>query len=217
MMIRMVLAMAAAATSTGVAAQTQYSADVAALDAYQAAKITAPGKTYFIADEGKCLAATPACRTKAYVVAGDVILINDRRGAFVAASFVNARGRLTSGWLPANAVAVTPRNAAATWLGHWRRDSADITIDRGAKPGTLKLGGNATWGEHDPVRRANGAVNFGEFGGEVKPASDHVSYAGQDAGDECKVTLRLIGTYIVAADNLQCGGLNVTFSGIYRR
>ena len=217
MMIRLVLAMVAAATATGVAAQTQYSADVAALDTYQAAKVTAPGKTYFITDGGKCPAASLTCRTKAYVVAGDVILINDRRGAFVAASFVSARGRLTSGWLPANSVTVTPRNAAATWAGHWRRDSADITIDRGTKPGALKLSGNATWGEHDPARRANGAVNYGGFDGEAAPVGDHVTYAGQDAGDDCKVTLRLIGTYIVAADNLQCGGLNVTFSGIYRR
>lgn len=216
-MIRMLLAMAAATISTGVAAQTQYSADVAALDTYQAARVIAPGRTYFISDGDNCPAATPACWTKAYVVAGDAILINERRGAFVAASFVSARGRLTSGWLPANAVTVTSRNAAATWAGHWRRDSADITIDRGTKPGALKLSGNATWGEHDPVRRANGAVNYGGFDGEAAPAGDHVSYAGQDAGDECKVTLRLIGTYIVAADNWQCGGLNVTFSGIYRQ
>lgn len=217
MMFRLMIATAAVMAPMCLSAQTYYSGDVALLDKYSAAKVIAPGKTYFVADSDKCPAATAACRTKAYVVAGDEILINDRRGDYITASFVNARGRLTSGWLPAQAVSATPRGAAADWLGGWRRDEAEITIDRATQPGWLKFSGNATWGTHDPARRAKGAINYGGFGGEAAPDGDRVTYTGQDAGDECKVTLRLLGSYMIAADNLQCGGLNVTFSGIYRR
>ena len=40
-----------------------------------------------------------------------------------------------------------------------------------------------------------------------------------EAGDDldCRARMRLIGPYLLVADNGQCGGLNVSFSGAYRR
>ena len=38
-----------------------------------------------------------------------------------------------------------------------------------------------------------------------------------DADDICKMTLRLVGEYLIADDNGECGGMNVTFDGVYRR
>ncbi|MCA1633634.1 MAG: hypothetical protein LC802_07935 [Acidobacteria bacterium] len=35
--------------------------------------------------------------------------------------------------------------------------------------------------------------------------------------DSCRVTLRLVGDYLVASDNSECGGMNVRFDGVYRR
>ena len=35
--------------------------------------------------------------------------------------------------------------------------------------------------------------------------------------DACTVTLRLLGPYLVASDNGGCGGMNVHFTGVYRR
>jgi hypothetical protein len=35
-------------------------------------------------------------------------------------------------------------------------------------------------------------------------------------GPECRVAMRLIGPYLIANDAMKCGGMNVTFSGIYR-
>ena len=39
---------------------------------------------------------------------------------------------------------------------------------------------------------------------------------GEDQYD-CKATIRLIGIYLVVADNMHCGGANVSFSGVYRK
>ncbi len=38
-----------------------------------------------------------------------------------------------------------------------------------------------------------------------------------NAGDVCRVKLWRLGSYLVAADNVRCGGMNVTFTGVYRR
>jgi hypothetical protein len=35
--------------------------------------------------------------------------------------------------------------------------------------------------------------------------------------DMCGITLRLVGDFLVADDNGDCGGVNVTFDGVYRR
>jgi hypothetical protein len=35
--------------------------------------------------------------------------------------------------------------------------------------------------------------------------------------DICKITLRLVGDFLVADDNGDCGGVNVTFDGVYRK
>jgi hypothetical protein len=34
---------------------------------------------------------------------------------------------------------------------------------------------------------------------------------------ECKVSIRKVGKYLVVADNMQCGGANVSFSGVYQK
>lgn len=32
----------------------------------------------------------------------------------------------------------------------------------------------------------------------------------------CQVALRVVGHFLFAADNQNCGGMNVTFNGLYR-
>ncbi|MEA9554629.1 hypothetical protein VC273_01405 [Xanthomonas nasturtii] len=35
--------------------------------------------------------------------------------------------------------------------------------------------------------------------------------------DDCTVRLQLLGELLIVANNLQCGGANVSFSGVYRQ
>jgi len=38
----------------------------------------------------------------------------------------------------------------------------------------------------------------------------------QGAPDDCRILLQRVGEFILGQDNGQCGGLNVTFNGVYR-
>jgi hypothetical protein len=35
--------------------------------------------------------------------------------------------------------------------------------------------------------------------------------------DDCRARLRLFGPYLAIEDNTGCGGMNVTFTGVYTR
>ena len=48
------------------------------------------------------------------------------------------------------------------------------------------------------------------------PQGNHVVFAGKDT-DDCEVKLTLLPPFLAVTDNLNCGGYNVTFTGIYRK
>ncbi len=181
-------------------------------------------RVYFVDGEAEaCPSAAPACRLKEYLVGGDTVVIEDRSGDFVCASYVNAKGRLTVGWLPASAIdapAATPLAKPGDFLGRWRSTSASIIITQG-KRDLLAIEGEATY----PT--AGGSVNLGDLAADAAPKYGEL-YFGVDAegnavppdeaGEfDCVVRLKRLGPYLVAADNLNCGGHNVTFSGIYTK
>lgn len=180
-------------------------------------------RAYFVDGEAEaCPSAAPACRRNDYLVGGDSVVIEDRSGDFVCASYVNAKGRLTVGWLPAAAMSMGP--AAGTkpgdFLGKWTSVSAEIRAARG-KGGLLSLEGEATY----PT--AAGSVNTGEFAADAAPKDGELYFGVTTDGDTvapdkagefgCVVRLRRLGPYLAAADNLNCGGHNVTFTGVYTK
>ena len=196
------------------------------------AKVTGDGKTFFVKsemDDKACPADTSACRRKAFLVAGNGILVSDRAGAFVCATFVNGKGVETSGWLPAAAISVDAKGAAPMpkdWLGTWKREEATITIKPDAKD-ALAIDGDATYGAEDPDRVKRGAVNMGSISAKGDPKGDGLAFAmgdddktlPVDKGDDttCKVWMRRVGPYLLVDDNNNCGGMNVTFRGTYAR
>lgn len=71
---------------------------------------------------------------------------------------------------------------------------------------------------------------MGDFSFSLKPASNNVdvslkSGAGgivpvaPDKGDmaDCAIAMIALGPYLVVEDNRNCGGANVSFTGIYQR
>ncbi|PXA84545.1 hypothetical protein DMC47_39900 [Nostoc sp. 3335mG] len=200
-------------------------------DDVQVAKVT-PGKprVYFVIDrifKAQCPAAGAACQDKTYLVPGDVVVTGKREGAFVCAGFVNTRGSTTIGWFPAAALAPLPaaERQPNDWVGHWSAPEQDITI-KAAGGGMLHVSGDATWGMGDKWRRENGAVHIGEVKGTARPVGGVIAFTEGDdktlpytAGDEDACSIRMVrrGPYLLARDNNQCGGLNVSFTGFYRR
>jgi hypothetical protein len=88
----------------------------------------------------------------------------------------------------------------------------------------VSVEGEATWGAGDKGRVSRGAVNMGQFDGRAEPRDGIVLIAEKGvasfeaAGDtECAVRMRRLGPYLLVEDNRMCGGLNVTFRGLYVR
>ena len=82
------------------------------------------------------------------------------------------------------------------------------------KSGRVRVAGDATW-VADPKK---GNVNVGEVDGVFDLKSNKVVYGGSDADDPCRFTITIgAGSLAVTEDNLQCGGLNVSFDGTYRK
>lgn len=182
-------------------------------------------------------------RGRAYVVAGDPLVVKARDGKFALVEFVNAKGRGQSGYvLAARLEPVPARNAPpAAWVGNWSRVEASITIAASRQAGRLLAAGEATWGMFDPERVRRGGVNIGSFDAIFAPRDGQAAFGtgGEDeAGgtrfrslggqmltvfsyegseDRCRIRLRLLGPYLLADDNNQCGGMNVSFDGTYRR
>lgn len=172
-----------------------------------------------------CPNASEACRDRPFLMAGDVVLTSGKQGDFVCATFVNARAIETIGWLPAAALEAVPAAPVplAQWHGAWRRIEAQIRI-KPAAGGALNIEGTAALGSHDPDRVARGTVRIGEISAKTKPAGDTVFFSDEPAPsfekvpeNVCAVRMRRIAQYLVVEDNKSCGGMNVTFSGIYVR
>jgi len=167
------------------------------------------------------------CRLKAFLVPGDEVLAIGRDGPYVCATFKSPEGVETSGWLPRAALTtVAPKPISAqAWDGKWRRDGeAEIVLK--SHGDEVEVSGQATWGSGDPERARKGAVNTGELEGSGKPRDqvlavgynpDRSGFPPSQVAPDCAARLRLFGRYLAVEDNGACGGLNVSFSGIYVR
>ncbi len=172
-------------------------------------------RVHFSGDEEGCPGASAKCRLKAYLVPGNEVLTSRAFGDWVCAWFQPARGSETVGWLPADRLSVSgpaARPPLASWLGAWGFYDHTLRLSRGRTAGALRVAGNATWVGVNP-----GNVHVGEVSGEAAPAGNVLTVGDGDGEYDCRLTLRLVGPYLVAADNRQCGGVNVTFDGVYRR
>ena len=195
--------------------------------------VVAPGRVHFVKGGGGCPATGPACADRAYVLTGDEVVAMSTDGDWVNAVFTGGAPhfRSTSGWLPRAALAESGGAAGrpADWAGMWESgDQQQITI----KPlpnHRAEVVGTATWGGDDPGRVARGGVNIGYFDTTIAlrgavvtftPSWDDGHPAVMDPPPDvkdCVLRLRQLGSYLVADDNGACGGMNVTFTGVYRR
>ena len=199
------------------------------------AKVTASPRVNFVKspydDDFKadsCPAATAACRKRAYLVAGDLVLVGRTRGEFTCVSYEapkksnesDKRSVSTRGWLPGAALApVAPAAAPARsdWLGSWNKPHAGIEIKPGGLGGRLQIDGIAVFPTaHD--------FHNGVIDAQVMPDRDSISFLDDgwmpfetkcDSG--CRVRMRRIGDLLLVEDNGDCGGAGVTFTGLYRR
>lgn len=171
------------------------------------AAVTGPGKAFF----SNCPAA--GCSVQSYLLPGDTVVTGEERPGWVCALFPNQRGG-TFGWLPAGRLKPLPLDAdppLAVWMGKWQMHK-DANIEIKTAAGRLSVHGMAFWigspeNVHDGELSGTGTPKHGIL--ELRePKADQYS---------CAATLQLIGPYLMVEDNGMCGGMNVSFTGLYRR
>lgn len=216
------------------------------LDKLSLHRVTAPGRTHFRLDnEAGKPCDTAGCRLKAYLIRGDEVVVSHQQGGFACVWFkppprrvqrgkreidpIKFDGPATMGWLPVAAlepVAVSAVSPTAAWDGEWVGEAQILDITpKGER--RLAIKGMALFA-FDAERLAMGAVHDGQIDGLYFRDGDFAEGAEdfmtaemrRPTGDEeqgCVLRLRRLGRYVVVDDNLRCGGLNVTFSGLYHR
>jgi hypothetical protein len=113
------------------------------------------------------------------------------------------------GWLPADRVQIIQAERPLNWWrGTWRSTAARIKIT--IEDNRLSAEGHAIWqGQSSP--------HFGEFSAEAIPDAGGILFKEGDDADVCQVKLVAMGNAMVAEDNNNCGGFNVSFTGFYTR
>lgn len=51
----------------------------------------------------------------------------------------------------------------------------------------------------------------------TKPSAGKMNFGDGTDEHDCQVEMQLVGKYLVVADNLHCGGANVSFSDVYQK
>jgi hypothetical protein len=183
-----------------------------------------------------CPAPIARCTRKAFVVPGDPVIVTAISGAYACATFTSPtpKAAVTVGWLPRAALGEAERDATARrpaeWAGTWRSGPEQEIHIQSGDGARIVITGDATFGGSDPERVRRGAVNVGEIAGTVTVQNGTAAFAigedgathafdikGSEGADLCRVRLWRLGHYLIAADNMMCGGMNVTFTGVYRR
>jgi hypothetical protein len=187
-------------------------------------------KNPILETDAACPNTSKACQEKTYLVSGDEVIIIGTKGDFICASYASSKGRVTNGWLPRSAVTVV-RNPSIIgvkdWSGEWHSDSEQfVKIEHADKTDLLSIKGDASWGSSDPERVKRGAINVGSLEGEMKPEGTTLAFGMGENGTlpydqaddvDCKVQMQRLGPYLLVKDNYKCGGMNVSFTGVYRR
>jgi hypothetical protein len=168
-----------------------------------------------------CPAATDACRKKSYLVNGDLVLTGRTKGEFTCVSYQSPTAKQRGwarGWMPTAALEPVAPLAApkqTDWIGTWSHPGGDIEIKRG-EGGKLNVSG-------EMVLAGGLSPHSGVIEADVAPIKDTIAFVDDGstpfdkADGECRVRMQRIGAWLMVEDNAGCGGVGVTFTGLYHR
>ncbi len=171
-------------------------------------------RVYFYSDNDDCPNGKN-CRLKSYLIPNDEVIVSRKFAGFACAWYQPKKGAETVGWLPLEKIEfieIVQSIGKEAWTGTWSYYDNEIKIAATGKPDIYKITGNALW------KGIGDNVHVGELDGEARLVGAVLKY-GEDDEDEyaCRVTLRIFDKFLIVSDNLNCGGVNVSFSGVYRK
>lgn len=153
----------------------------------------------------------PKCPDMSCFARGGVSGVELRREGASVCVGVPWKGKLWTmfGWIPASRWHATDSSPQplARWVGVWQNETAKITV-QSVDDRELEIKAHAVRGLYGDVEI------YGDFAITGTPVNGVLT--AKDHSDSCEVSVRLLGDYLVAADNNACGGEGVTFAGMYR-
>jgi hypothetical protein len=153
-------------------------------------------------------------RQKAYLIGGDVVFAGPPNRGFRCVYYGSSNGKIVAGFIPAeNLKAIAEDNGMSIdfLIGTWKYESNSIEIKASAA--------EKVSGDGQAYYQTAETVNEGSFSAQAPLAAGQKELVFKEGNDEssCVVKLHRRGPYLVASDNNNCGGLNVSFSGIYTK
>ena len=109
-------------------------------------------------------------------------------------------------------LAVEPKSKGeAVWIGEWSYGENSIRFNPAKLVGSYMIKGEAFW------RGLGDNIHIGELDFSGSPKNGKL-----EAGDgthkyDCQVKMQRVGKYLLVSDNKMCGGVNVSFDGVYTR
>ncbi|WP_168880196.1 lysozyme inhibitor LprI family protein [Rhizobium sp. P28RR-XV] len=166
------------------------------------------------------------CNKGAFLMPGDQVAVSRVDGDRACAVYLNPVKRPendeTAGWLPL--ARLDPISPVPNWVGRWgdsettivaKQQGDKIRIDAKAN---LQFGNGEEEGQFAAlIDGRQSQVKFGYQSGDDGEPEKLLPYQDKTIPGLCQVKMAQLGRYLVVGDNHMCGGINVSFSRIYRR
>ena len=176
--------------------------------------IAGKGRVYFLEDMEGCPNGEPRCRQNSYVIPSDAVVTGRSKGRYVCVFYPNKRGG-SAGWMESTRLKRLPARQnppIREWVGQWSA-LGNPEVRFYVRRGKLMVEGDSYWpSPNPPLSERPGGPNIGNISEPVRVTGNRAHAA------DCNIRFTLLGNLIVAADpDMQCGGMNVSFTGVYRR
>ncbi|HMS38835.1 MAG TPA: hypothetical protein PKE69_01320 [Pyrinomonadaceae bacterium] len=170
-------------------------------------------KVYFFTDERSECPGGKKCQTRSYILANDEVIVSLKFGNYSCVWYQPKKGAETVGWIRSDKLElVNMIQSIDEYVGKWSFYDNEIEISKTGNRSVFNISGMAFW------KGMGDNIHTGELEGVAK-WNDSKLLFNHEAKDEyaCKATLDLLGIFLIVSDNLNCGGANVTFTGVYRK
>lgn len=149
------------------------------------------------------------------VMDGDRLVTDGMENRRVYAWF-RGGGKYLRGWLPAANVKelrFARHPAYGKWQGTWMvGDARQIVIKAEPATNALAISASAEW-HGGRLENGEQVIHTGDMQGKATPAGNRLVVRDEN----CVMELELVDEFLGAEDNMQCGGMNVSFSDVYTR
>lgn len=183
-------------------------------------RVVGSGRAAFsLAPSPVCAPSPASCRglpPPPFALPGDIVAVGQAVSGFVCAHRTDGRS-VADGWLPTGRVRIiAPERVAPpplnTWRDTWRAVEGEGAITLRPDGEALRAKGEASWQGPNNV-----SPHVGYLDGKAKPIGNTATFSEGSSEADCVAILVLLGRYLAVVDNHACGGMNVTFSGLYKR